>query len=147
MQGRLWARAESRVEHLVHTARAVLLAPTIWALYLAGRSGLYIAIVLVGLDVIATALDVLVEPESRKEIGGVPRTELALHIAATVFHVGAIGLAFVAAVSGSPPLRPDLVALVANSMVVVSLGAAVHHIALAVCGMLPLRRLQETQVP
>jgi hypothetical protein len=137
---RLWSRPESRVEHALHSARAVLLPPTIWALYLADRTvGLYVASILVALDVIATVMDVIVEPESRKGIGGLPLGEVALHVAATVFHVGALALAFAARISDSVPPRPEIVTMITTALVVMSSLAAVHHVVLIFWGS-PSRR-------
>jgi hypothetical protein len=132
---RLWSRPESRLEHALHAARAVLLPPTIWALYLADRRvGLSLAVFLVALDVIATVMDVIVEPESRKGIGGLPLGEVALHVAATVFHVGALGLAFAAQIYDVAPPRAEVVMMIATALVVMSSIAAVHHLVLIACG-------------
>ncbi len=132
---RLWERPESRLEHVLHTARAVLLPPTLWALYLANRDvGLPLAAFLVALDVIATVLDVMVEPESRKSIGGLPSSEVALHVGATVFHVGAIALAVAARIWEPAASRARCVPALVASLVVVSTLAAVHHLVLVACG-------------
>lgn len=77
---RLWARPESRLEHRVHTLRAILF-PAILVLVFTGRTGLWlwagIAIVLV--DTVIEAFDVAIEPASRARLGGLSATEGVIH--------------------------------------------------------------------
>ena len=131
---RLWAHPESRTEHLLHSMRAVVVPPLLWALFLAGPTGLYVAVALVVVDVVATVLDVVVEPRSRQRFGGLPRAELALHVAATVFHIGGIGFAFAGKIAGATPPDPGHVASIVAGLIVVSTLAAIHHVVLVACG-------------
>lgn len=92
---RLFARPESRVEHALHTARALLAPPIVWLLYIAPPGPLLTVGVLIGLDQLAAVVDVLIEPKSRKSLGGLPRTEFQAHVIATMFHIGALALGIV----------------------------------------------------
>jgi NADH:ubiquinone oxidoreductase subunit 2 (subunit N) len=139
---RLWAHADSRTEHLVHTVRALLMAPIVWLLYLGDRASLSVAAALVALDFVATVLDVAIEPRSRRRFGGLPRAEIAAHVLATVFHVAAIALAFASRLSAAHPAHPECVTLLAFGFIGGSALAAVHHVVLVACGL----RLSSWQV-
>ncbi len=127
---RLWAHAESRLEHGLHTVRAFTMPAMIAALFLPGRSWLISAIALFVLDCVAAVLDVAVEWKSRRRYGGLPQGEYAVHLAATLLHVAAVTLAFVARglpVTETPSacsgcVMPVVAILVAST----SLGA-IHH--------------------
>jgi hypothetical protein len=91
---RLWARPESRREHLLHTARAFLFVPVVLfvlsdatgVLFLLGMAALVI-------DQVIEIGDVLEENASRKEIGGLPRGEYALHAVLVTLRAAAVALA------------------------------------------------------
>jgi hypothetical protein len=91
---RLWARPESRREHLLHTARAFLFLP-IAAFVLSDTTGWLFALGLAALviDQIVEFGDVLEENASRREIGGLPRGEYALHAALVTLRAAAVALA------------------------------------------------------
>jgi hypothetical protein len=91
---RLHARATSRAEHLVHSARALLFVPTL-LLVLSGTSSgalLWLGVAVVAADAAVTVADVVLERGSRGFQGGVPGYETALHVVLTAFHGGAIAL-------------------------------------------------------
>jgi len=127
---RLWQHPETRTEHALHTARAVLMPPTIAFLFAPGHAALACAAVLVGLDLIASLLDVAVERRSRERFGGLPHGEYVIHLVATVFHVEAVTLAFAGRLSGiaAPPVgwAHGLVIV----MVVGASFAAIQHVVL-----------------
>jgi hypothetical protein len=132
---RLWAAPEGWLEHVLHTARAVLVAPMLWLIFVAEGARLWPLIALVVLDLAATVGDVVVESKSRAPLGGLPRAELAIHVAATVFHVGALGFAFASVVSdGAVVPHPELLRVVALGLIAAGALAALHHILLAVRG-------------
>lgn len=136
---RLWAHAETRLEHAVHTARAVLMPPAIAALFLPG-SGWRIAAMLVALDTAAAALDVAVEWESRSVFGGLPRGEYATHLVATALHVAACTLAFAAKLlpdAGSSPACPGCAVPIVLALVLVTSLTAIQHIVLLARGRKP----------
>jgi hypothetical protein len=92
---RLFAQPESRVEHALHTVRALLVPMTAWLLFVAPRPALWAVIAVIGLDQVAMVLDVWVEPRSRRNLGGLPSNEYLIHIVAVSIHVAALALAFV----------------------------------------------------
>jgi hypothetical protein len=78
---RLHTRAESRHEHALHTARA-LLFPVILVLVYGGRSSgwpLVLGAALIAVDVSVQAADMWVEPASRADLGGLSSFESVLH--------------------------------------------------------------------
>jgi len=140
---RLWAHADSRLEHGLHTVRAFLMPPLIAALFLPGRAWLFTSIALVVLDEVAAALDVAVEWKSRRRHGGLPQGEYVVHLVATTFHVAAVALAFVAkalpSTDTSSACSGCIMPIVGALVVVTSLGA-VHHGVLLVKGVDPRPR-------
>lgn len=131
---RLWAHPDTWAEHVLHTARAVLTPPILWALYAAEGPGLTFAAVLVGLDVVATMLDVRAEPDSRRRFGGLPRGEWAVHVVATLLHVAALAIAFTAGWVGEALPSTPVFGFLAYGLILGSTVAAVQHVALAVRG-------------
>ncbi len=78
---RLYARPESRREHHLHTVRAFLFPVIVTLLYVQRWGGalLWIGALAVGADVVVQAMDMWVEPESRRQLGGVSPAESVLH--------------------------------------------------------------------
>lgn len=131
---RLWAHRETWGEHVLHTLRAELVPLMLWAFFMQGPA-LGLAAALVGLDVLATVLDVRIEPKSRRRFGGLPRGELLVHVVATVLHVVALGAGFAAKLSGEAlPTSAGFGALVVV-LLLGSTAAAVQHVILAVRGV------------
>jgi hypothetical protein len=129
---RLSEHAESRTEHALHTARAVLMPATIALLFTPGGAALACAAVLIGLDLVVGLLDVVVERWSRERFGGLPHGEYMTHLIATVFHVGAEALAIAGRLSGpAAPLDPRANALVLAVVIGSSLAAIQHIVLLA----------------
>ena len=95
---RLPARVESRGEHLLHTARAVLFVPTLLFVLSGTSSGpaLWLGVAVLALDLAATLGDVWTERSSRTFQRGLPTYEAALHVVLTVFHAAAVGLSLYA---------------------------------------------------
>ncbi len=132
---RLFARPESRVEHALHTARAILAPPIVWLLYIAPPGPLLAVAVLIGLDQLAAVADVLIEPKSRKSLGGLPRTEFQAHVLATIAHVGALALAIMGrlqlaadgALAFSIHVKIVAIALVTGAIIVAALHVALLH--------------------
>jgi hypothetical protein len=115
-QLRLFARAESRFEHAVHTLRALLAVPTVWLVYVAPTFHVIAAGVLVAIDQLAMLLDVWVEPRSRRGLGGLPRSESLIHVLAITIHAAALALAFVARWQDGSPLPVELRALAVGTV-------------------------------
>jgi hypothetical protein len=91
---RLHARPESYREHLWHTARAILFAPTVILLFAVPTAGvvLWIGVALVALDEIVELLDVVEERPSRASIGGLSSMEYAVHVMLVTLRVAAVAL-------------------------------------------------------
>jgi hypothetical protein len=125
---RLWAHAESRLEHALHTARAFAMPPMIAGLFLPGPFWLVVAIVFVVLDEVAAGLDVAVEWKSRRPHGGLPQGEYIAHLVATTFHIVAVTLAFVAKAMPAAETSPYILPIVGVLVIGTSLGAIQHAI-------------------
>jgi hypothetical protein len=95
---RLQERDDSKFEHLTHTARALLFIPTLILIYTFGAKGIWawVAVVVLGLDLVVETFDVLNEKSSRETIGGLPSNEYLLHIMLTTIRVAAFTTAFIA---------------------------------------------------
>jgi hypothetical protein len=93
---RLFAHTESRLEHILHTGRALLVAPALILLYLIEPAGplLYSALAIVIADQALMVLDLLVERRSRARWGGIPHAEYMVHVAANALHAVGLALAF-----------------------------------------------------
>ncbi len=95
---KLQEREDSKFEHLTHTGRALLFIPTLILIYTVGVAGFWawIAVLVLGLDLIVEILDVLNEKKSRETLGGLPSREYLLHIILTTVRVAALTTAFAA---------------------------------------------------
>ena len=130
---RLFARPDSRVEHALHTARALLAPPIVWLLYIAPPGPLLAVGLLIGVDQLAAVVDVLIEPKSRKSLGGLPRTEFQAHVLATIVHIGALALAIVGRlqlVTDATPAIAMHVKVIALALVTGATAVAALHVAL-----------------
>ena len=86
-----------------------------------------------GLDQLAAAVDVLIEPKSRKSLGGLPRSELRAHVLATLAHVGALALALAGRlrfVTDAAPAHAMHVKIIALGLVTGAAAVAALHVAL-----------------
>ncbi len=128
---RLHARAASYVEHLWHTASAVLFVPLVGALFVAEAQGavLWVGIAALVATHVVEVFDVRAERESRRDLGGLARMELAVHVAAVATRTIAVGLLLLSLPSEAWSLageaaRPEPPALVAGASTLVLWGAA-----------------------
>ena len=80
---RLYAKKESKKEHLLHTANCFLFPFTILFIFLDKFNGIFfwIGIFLTLLTLIIEFLDVFEENKSRKKIGGLTSLEYSMHFA------------------------------------------------------------------
>jgi hypothetical protein len=94
----LHLRPETQLEHLTHTARAVLFVPALVLVLAGDTSGplLWAGVAVVLLDFLVGVADMLEEGVSRTFQGGLPRYELALHVVLSVLHYGAVAASLVA---------------------------------------------------
>lgn len=90
----LHTHAESKMEHLSHTVRAVLFPAIVYFLFLSKHSemGFYIGISLVIVDMIVLVIDAYMEKDSRAFMGGLPRWEYILHLFVNGFHFSPIAV-------------------------------------------------------
>lgn len=88
---RLFARPESRVEHVLHTVRALVAPPIVWLLYVAPPGPLLAVGILIALDKLAAVVHVSQEeevrsPRARSGIQGAPdRTAMTMSYAAKLW--------------------------------------------------------------
>src|SRR5688572_14432230 len=96
---RLFAHAESRREHVLHTMRAWLAVPTIVLLYLLEPSApvLFAAAGVVLADQVVLVLDLIEERDSRSSMGGLSHAEYMIHVGANGLHGVALALALASA--------------------------------------------------
>src|SRR5687767_8686221 len=89
---RLHARPASRREHVAHTLRALLLPPTLALALVVDRSpaALYAFLLVETLDLAVVVWDVWMEPESRRDLGGLSRGGYLIHAVAGIFHTAAV---------------------------------------------------------
>lgn len=92
---RLFARAESRYEHWLHTIHALFFPVIVFLLFLRGPSGAYLwaTVALVAADFAVEMMDVVCERQSRAAIGGLSTAEYAVHVVAITSRVAAFTLA------------------------------------------------------
>jgi hypothetical protein len=92
---RLFAFPESRAEHVLHTARAVLVLPPLALLYLGNAAGmcLWTAAASIAVDQVMLALDLREEATSRRRFGGLSPAEYQIHVGANGLHGIALALA------------------------------------------------------
>ncbi|MBC8070792.1 MAG: hypothetical protein IAG13_20870 [Deltaproteobacteria bacterium] len=138
---RLHTRAASFVEHLWHTASAVLFVPTVALLFVwhatAGR--LWLAMALLLAIHIVELFDVRAERESRRELGGLSRAELSIHVLALVSRTAAISLLLLSRPAAiwslaGVQVRETVPSIVADVGAAITLGAtaiAVLHVGFA----------------
>jgi hypothetical protein len=89
---RLFRRPASRYEHKLHTINAVLFVPLVAGLFCIAPSGLFLWLVLglFALSFIVEILDVICEPASRRDLGGLTGSEYLMHFLMAALRVGAV---------------------------------------------------------
>lgn len=141
---RLHTRPESRGEHALHTARAVLFAPLALLLFAVPSGGalLWAGAALALADTLVELWDAFVESDSRRELGGLSRAEYLLHVVLTLLRSAAIVLALAArsadawawgaplALTGTSPIA----AAIGTNLVPGAIALAVLHVWLGVRG-------------
>jgi uncharacterized membrane-anchored protein len=122
---RLHLRATARLEHLLHSARAVLF-PAILAAFFAGQAPV-VGIVLLALDQAVEGWDMAVERRSRAYSGGLRSSEYVLHGLLITLRAFAIGFALFASPAGSGDLAAAVGLLLPGAVAV-----ALLHVTLAI---------------
>lgn len=136
VQERLPCREHSRLEHGIHTVRAVLF-PFILATFFVSKTSLTIGLVLIALDQIAEVWDMAIERKSRAHSGGLRSFEYVLHGAMITLRSAGVAFALSARASTepAPALLPS--ATVASWLLPGSILVALFHVALL---LLPICR-------
>lgn len=90
---RLYLRPQSRYEHRLHTLNAWLFVPLVSLLFCATPTGLFLwlALLLFLASLAIEILDVLCEPASRRDLGGLVASEYLMHFLMSGLRFGAIG--------------------------------------------------------
>jgi hypothetical protein len=93
----LHRHAESRLEHIIHSARGVLLGLmgiSLFSTVPLRQQFLRLAClcVIIALDLVLEIIDIYVEKRSRRFLGGISSTEMVLHVFASSFRMAAIAL-------------------------------------------------------
>ena len=89
---RLYKRPPSRYEHRLHTINAVLFVPLVALLFCVTPSGifLWLALALFAVTLIVEILDVICEPASRRDLGGLTGVEYLMHFLMAALRVGTV---------------------------------------------------------
>jgi hypothetical protein len=143
VQERLPWRDHSRLEHGIHTVRAVLFA-FILATFFVSKATLAVGLVLIAVDQAAEVWDMAIERKSRAHSGGLRSFEYVLH--GTMITLRSAGVAFALAARGSSTVTAALIptAPLASWLLPGSILVALLHVALlplplgmcrACCGM------------
>ncbi|HTJ42694.1 MAG TPA: hypothetical protein VL463_11400 [Kofleriaceae bacterium] len=134
---RLHTRAESYVEHVTHTLRAVTFPPLVYLLVYQRSAGiaLWAATALVVVDVVIEAWDVLIERRSRAGLGGLSPFEYLIHVLSITLNSAGTALLLIArpasawrwdAAAGAPP--PDVVRWIALALIAGGVCTAIQHL-------------------
>lgn len=143
---RLHARPDSRTEHWLHTANALLFPPLTYLLLSVEPLGLFrwLALALLLLTLLCEALDVLCERRSRASLGGLTQHEYLLHFLMSGLRgAGVAPLLLVAPLWAWAPgvtalaPRPWWCALFSLCLIVPGIAIAALHLLLAVRKLRP----------
>lgn len=136
---RLHKRPASRLEHQLHTANVVLFMPQVFLLFWMQPRGLWLWLALAAFiaSLVVEFFDVLCEPESRRDLGGLTGLEYLLHFMMAGLRFGALVPLFVStpnadwllSATGVGP-RPLWFLLVGAYIGVPSIFIAALHVAL-----------------
>lgn len=115
-QYRLFAHAETRREHLLHTVRAFLVLPPLALLYLADARGawLWLAALSIAVDQLMLVLDLRAEATSRRRFGGLSAAEYQIHVGANGLH--GVGLALALASRPTAAWSLDVSSVTASTL-------------------------------
>ncbi len=124
---RLHRRPETRVEHLLHTGRALVFPPILLLFF--GGGGLALGAAFLVVDQLLEIADMAIERRSRAYSGGLRTSEVLLHGVALTLRGAAIAFSF--ADGARSPAVVSLVELLLPG----AIGVAILHLVL----MIPLR--------
>jgi phosphatidylglycerophosphate synthase len=100
---KLHTRKDSIVEHFTHTLRAATMAVSAVLLFAVNTGGrlLWLAFLLIAIDIAVETWDVLIEKQSRKSLGGLSSAEYLSHAHAILLYAAAYALVLAAKPSGA----------------------------------------------
>jgi hypothetical protein len=124
----LHARPETRLEHWIHTGRAVVFAPILVLFF--GGAAPALGVAFLAVDQVLEMADMAIERRSRAYSGGLRTSEYLLHGTALTLRGAAIALAFAA---GAPSAA---VVSVVNLLLPGAVVGAILHVVL----LFPIRR-------
>ncbi len=128
VQEKLPCREHSRLEHGIHTLRA-LLFPLILATFFISRTTLVVGLALIALDQVAEVWDMAIERKSRAHSGGLRSFEYVLHGA--MITLRSAGVAFALSARASRPAEVLIpVEPLASWLLPGSVLVAILHVAL-----------------
>lgn len=150
---RLHARPESRLEHALHTGRAIL-TPLLLLTLFGNATGpsLWAALALLAVDQALEVADMAVEKRSRHDLGGLSTGEYGAHGALITSRAVAIALALALRPSEAwhttlPTFHAGALGWVSAQMVPGAVVAALAHLTLACWpGLLPMRTAPDDAV-
>jgi hypothetical protein len=129
VQEKLPWREHSRLEHGIHTVRA-LLFPLILATFFVSKTTLMVGLVLIALDQGAEVWDMAIERKSRAHSGGLRSFEYVLH--GGMITLRSAGVAFALSARSSPAEALIPVGTLASWLLPGSVLVAVFHVALLI---------------
>ena len=133
-----------RFEHQIHTFRGLMFIPIALIFFVWNSSGvlLWLGLTLLLVDFIAEIVDIMVEKDARKELGGISSAETVIHVTATGFRMAALGIILAFKPLGAYALvnidHPSQHTLVYRPCFVVGLGMAYALVHYRVCVVVKL---------
>ena len=91
---KLYQHPPARFEHQLHTFRGVIFLPITLIFFVWNSAGmlLWLGLFFLFVDFIAEIIDILIEKEARKDLGGISPFESVIHVTATGFRMASLGI-------------------------------------------------------
>ena len=123
---RLFARPESRYEHLLHTIHAALFPVIIALLFL--KPAFWPAVVVIAIDFAVELLDVICERRSRASLGGLSTPEYVVH----AIGIGSFAAGVALALAAKPAAASQIVRMFAWAMISGGVAMTALHVAVLI---------------
>ena len=124
LTNRLFARPESRYEHVLHTIHAALFPVIIALLFL--KPAFWAAVAVIAVDLVVELLDVICERASRAALGGLSTPEYVVHAIGIGSFAAGVALALAAQPAAITPVsRMFAFAMIAGGTAMTALHVAV----------------------
>ena len=145
---KLHLRPQSRTEHLIHTARAFFFVPIALLFFAFDTRGslLVFGLFLVLCDLALEVVDILIEKESRRSLGGISSTECAVHVFASSFRMAALAFVMSTKPEGAFVVGPtaSIVDMYPLELSVIGLGFAFFSLAGGVISLVAMKKKPRT---